>query len=275
MPSETLTITDNRTGHQYTLPIVDGTIRAPDLRQITAAEGDGGLMSYDPAFLNTASCRSAITFIDGDRGILRYRGYPIEQVAEEATLPRDGLPAAGGRAPHLRAARQVGGGRPQPHVRAPEREEVPRGLPLRRAPDGHAARRGRRALDVLPGREGHRRPRQPVPAARPPDREGADDRRLHLPALAGPAVRAAAERHVVHRQLREHDVRDRRHAPAEPRAPALARGAPDPARRPRAELLVERRARRRLLAGRPVLRRLGRASRRCTARSTAAPTRPC
>jgi citrate synthase len=86
LPSETLTITDNRTGREYTLPIVDGTIRAPDLRQIGVEDGDGGLMSYDPAFLNTASCRSAITYIDGDAGILRYRGYPIEQVAEQASF---------------------------------------------------------------------------------------------------------------------------------------------------------------------------------------------
>jgi citrate synthase len=84
VPEETLTITDNRTGRDYTLPIADGTIRATDLRQINAAEGDGGLMSYDPAYLNTASCRSTITYIDGDAGILRYRGYPIEQLAEEA-----------------------------------------------------------------------------------------------------------------------------------------------------------------------------------------------
>src|SRR5262247_2666878 len=84
MADETLTITDNRTGREYSLPIVDGTIRATDLRQIAAAADDGGLMSYDPAYLNTASCRSAITFIDGDAGILRYRGYPIEQVAEQA-----------------------------------------------------------------------------------------------------------------------------------------------------------------------------------------------
>jgi citrate synthase len=83
---DTLTVTDNRTGREYTLPITDGTIHATDLRQMSAAEGDGGLMSYDPAYLNTASCRSAITFIDGDRGILRYRGYPIEQLAEEATF---------------------------------------------------------------------------------------------------------------------------------------------------------------------------------------------
>ena len=86
MAEDTLTVTDNRTGREYTLPITDGTIHATDLRQVSAEEGDGGLMSYDPAYLNTASCRSAITFIDGDRGILRYRGYPIEQLAEEATF---------------------------------------------------------------------------------------------------------------------------------------------------------------------------------------------
>jgi len=84
VPDDTLTITDNRTGREYTLPIVDGTIRATDLREISAEGEDGGLMSYDPAYLNTASCRSTITYIDGDAGILRYRGYPIEQLAEEA-----------------------------------------------------------------------------------------------------------------------------------------------------------------------------------------------
>jgi citrate synthase len=83
---DTLTITDNRTGRDYSVPIVDGTIRATDLRQISASDGDGGLQSYDPAYLNTASCRSAITYIDGDAGILRYRGYPIEQLAEKATF---------------------------------------------------------------------------------------------------------------------------------------------------------------------------------------------
>ena len=84
MADDTLTITDNRTGREYTLPIVDGTIRATDLRQISADDGDGGLQSYDPAYLNTASCRSTITYIDGDAGILRYRGYPIEQIATRA-----------------------------------------------------------------------------------------------------------------------------------------------------------------------------------------------
>jgi citrate synthase len=82
--AETLTITDNRTGKTYEVPITDGTIEAIELRRIKQSEDDFGLMSYDPAFKNTASCRSAITFIDGDAGILRYRGYPIEQLAEQS-----------------------------------------------------------------------------------------------------------------------------------------------------------------------------------------------
>jgi len=86
MPKDTLTITDNRTGQSYELPIAEGTIKAMDLRQIKTGPDDFGLMTYDPAFMNTASCRSAITYIDGDKGILRYRGYPIEQLAEQSTF---------------------------------------------------------------------------------------------------------------------------------------------------------------------------------------------
>jgi len=81
----TLSVTDNRTGRQYEIPISDGTIRGIDLRQIRVDDDDFGLMSYDPAYMNTASCRSAITFIDGDKGILEYRGYPIEQLAERSS----------------------------------------------------------------------------------------------------------------------------------------------------------------------------------------------
>ena len=83
---ETLTVTDNRTGKTYELPIADGTIKATDLRTIKVNEDDFGMMTYDPAFMNTASCRSAVTFIDGDVGILRYRGYPIEQLAEKSSF---------------------------------------------------------------------------------------------------------------------------------------------------------------------------------------------
>jgi len=86
VPKDTLTVVDNRTGKSYELPIQDGTVRAADLRQIKASDDDFGLMSYDPAFMNTAACRSAITFIDGDKGILQYRGYPIEQLAEQSTF---------------------------------------------------------------------------------------------------------------------------------------------------------------------------------------------
>jgi len=84
--ADTLTIKDNRTGKTYEVPITDGTIKAIDLRQIRTGDEDFGLMTYDPAFQNTASCRSRITYIDGDKGILLYRGYPIEQLAEHSTF---------------------------------------------------------------------------------------------------------------------------------------------------------------------------------------------
>ncbi len=86
MDNQTLTIIDNRTNSTYTVPISHGTIRAMDLRQIKTGPEDFGLMTYDPAFMNTASCESAITYLDGDRGILRYRGYPIEQLAENCSF---------------------------------------------------------------------------------------------------------------------------------------------------------------------------------------------
>ena len=85
MSRETLTVTDNRTGKSYELAITDETVKATDLRQIKESPEDFGMMTYDPAFMNTAACRSAITFIDGDKGILEYRGYPIDQLAEHSS----------------------------------------------------------------------------------------------------------------------------------------------------------------------------------------------
>jgi citrate synthase len=82
--TETLTITDNRTGRQYEVPIQDGTIRATDLRQVKVTSDEFGMMTYDPAFMNTAACKSRITDINGDKGVLLYRGYPIEQLAEHS-----------------------------------------------------------------------------------------------------------------------------------------------------------------------------------------------
>ena len=81
-----LSVVDNRTGKQYDIPIADGTVRAMDFRQMKTGPDDFGLMTYDPAFMNTASCKSSITFIDGDKGILRYRGYPIEEIAEKCSF---------------------------------------------------------------------------------------------------------------------------------------------------------------------------------------------
>jgi citrate synthase len=86
MPEDKLTITDQRTGKPYEAKLFKGALRAMDLRQVKTGPEDFGLMTYDPAFLNTASCQSAITFIDGDKGILRYRGYPIEEVAEHCSF---------------------------------------------------------------------------------------------------------------------------------------------------------------------------------------------
>jgi citrate synthase len=86
MAKDSLSVTDNRTGKTYEIPIENGAIRAADLKKVKTIEDDPGLMSYDPSFMNTAACKSSITFIDGDRGILRYRGYPIEQLAEKSTF---------------------------------------------------------------------------------------------------------------------------------------------------------------------------------------------
>ena len=84
--TDSLTVRDNRTGREYELPVTDGTIRAGDLAQIKTDDDEPGLATYDPGFVNTASCRSSITYIDGDKGILEYRGYPIEQLAEDSTF---------------------------------------------------------------------------------------------------------------------------------------------------------------------------------------------
>src|SRR5215218_5482760 len=84
-PKDSLSIRDNRTGREYEIAITDDTIRDTDLKQI-AVDGGTGLASYDPGSVNTASCRSAITYIDGEQGILEYRGYPIEQLAEQSTF---------------------------------------------------------------------------------------------------------------------------------------------------------------------------------------------
>ena len=83
--TDSLTVRDNRTGQEYDVPILDGTIRAGDIGKIRVDDEQPGLAVYDPGFVNTASCRSSVTYIDGEQGILEYRGYPIEQLAEQST----------------------------------------------------------------------------------------------------------------------------------------------------------------------------------------------
>ena len=213
-------------------------------------------MTYDPAFMNTASCRSAITYLDGENGVLEYRGYPDRAARGAVDLPRGGLPADPRRAAHAGAARRVGARGDDPHLRARERQELHAGLPLRRAPDGDAARVGRRALDVL----SRGRPDQgrgvPLPPDRAPRGEDADARGLLLPPQHGPAVRLSGQRPALPRQLPLDDVPDdRAQVPAGSPAGAGARHPLHPPRRPRAELLHVGGPRGRLLPGRPVLGR--------------------
>ena len=187
MSADTLTVVDNRTGAEYTLPIVDGAIHATELGKIKGADG-AGLRLVRPGIPEHG------VVPERDHVHRRRRGHPpLPRLPDRAgrragRIPRDGLPPARGRAPDRVPARSSWDGRrPHAHLRAHEHRGVSGGVPLRRAPDGDAARRGRRALDLLPGREAHLRSREPLPAAGAADREAADDRRLHLPPQPRPA----------------------------------------------------------------------------------------
>ena len=257
--SDSLTVTDNRTGTTYELPITDGTVRAMDLRQIKVDEGEFGMMAYDPAFTNTASCRSAITFIDGEAGILEHRGYSIEQLCERSTFLEVAYLLIFGELPTAAAARALGLRHHPPHLRPRGPQAALRGVPLRRPPDGDAARRGRGALDLLPRREADRRPRRALHGRGPADRQDPDPRRLLLPPQHGLPLRLPRQRPQLLRELPLDDVQ-KNGSPARPQGGALesARRALHPPRRPRTELLDQRRPRRRLLRRRPLLGGRGR-----------------
>src|SRR2546421_10400820 len=102
--ADSLTVRDNRTGRSYEIAVPHGAIRATDLRQIRVSDEDYGLLSYDPAFINTASCTSRITFIDGEKGVLLYRGYPIEELAEQSTFLETAYLLVHGELPNRREA---------------------------------------------------------------------------------------------------------------------------------------------------------------------------
>ena len=177
MPKDTLTITDNRTGKTYEVPIENGCIRTPrDLRQIKVDDEDFGLMGYDPAFLNTANCRSAITFIDGDKGILEYRGYPIEQLAEKSTYLEVAYLLMNGELPNKtqleRSSTTV-----THHTYVHENMKTLHGrVPLRRAPHVHAGLDGGGAVRFYPDAKNMKDEQQPPHPDDPADREDADHR---------------------------------------------------------------------------------------------------
>ncbi len=258
MASETITITDNRTGKAYELPITDDTIRAIDLRQIKVKDDDFGMMTYDPAFMNTAACRSAITFIDGDRGILRYRGYPIEQIADKASF--------------LEVAWLLNEGE------LPTKPQLDKWTnDIRYHTYVHT--------NIIKFLEGYRYDAHPMGmllgvvgglSTFYPDAKDIEDpanryiQRVRLmaklPTLAaflfrhsrGLPYELPAQRPRLHRQLRQHDVQHRWQARTQPGAAEGARDPADPPRRSRAELLDQRGAGGRVVRRRSILGRFGR-----------------
>ena len=163
MSEDTLTVTDNRTGETFEIEITDGTVKAMDFRQMKADEDDFGLMTYEPAFTKTASCRSAVTFIDGEKGILQHRGIPIEQLCEQSKLPRSRIPCDLRRAADRASARALVHRRHPPYVRPRGRQAASAGSATTPS-DGHAGRRRRRALTST-RTQGDRRSRGALMAA--------------------------------------------------------------------------------------------------------------
>ena len=195
--AETLTVIDNRTGTSYELPIADGTIRATDLRQIKVNEDDFGLMTYDPAFMNTASCRSAVTYLDGDDGILRYRGYPIEQLAEKSSFLEVAYLLVFGELPdQAQLDTWVHDITHHTFVHENVRTFI-EGFRYDAHPMGMLQSSIAALSTLLPRGEGHPGRGEPLPPDRPADRQDADPRRLGLPPLRGQAVRLPEQRALL------------------------------------------------------------------------------
>ena len=189
-----------------TLPATAGT-EAPSGMGIGKLLAETGYVTLDPGFVNTASCTSAITFIDGDAGILRYRGYPIEELAEKAIVPRGRVPADLRRAADRRAGAQLPGAHPRAHDAARGPQGVLRRLPARRAPDGGAVLGGQRAVDLLPGQPRPVRRRARRDLDRPPAGEAADDRGVRVQEVDRPAVPLPGQLPRLRRELPADDVR--------------------------------------------------------------------
>src|SRR4030095_12373928 len=239
-------------GKTLELPIVTGSEgeRGIDITQLRAKTG---YITLDPGYANTGSCKSAITFIDGEQGILRYRGIPIEQLAEKSTFLEVAYLLIYGSLP---TSAQLDGFVDSITIHTMLHEDFKRFFgPLPKGPpsDGGRLGRGRRAGHVLPrlARSAQRAPGRDLGA--PADREDDHDGRLRVQALDRAAVHLSEDRAVLLRHLPAHDVRNAvRALRGGPDDREGARPAPDPARRSRAELLHEHRAARGLVDGEPV-----------------------
>ncbi len=255
MDNQSITITDNRTNQNYTLPISHGTIRAMDLRQIKTGPDDFGLMTYDPAFMNTASCQSAITYLDGDRGILRYRGYPIEQLAENCTFLEVAYLLSSANCPR---PSELDAWNAKSCATSMIHENVKKfmdGFHHDAHPMGILIVHGRGACPPSTPRPNiSPSPALPARADRPPDRQDADPGRLRITATAWgcPYVYPRTGTRL-HQELHEHAVEADRAALCANPVHCARPGSPlHPARRPRAELQHQHHARGGQFHGRPL-----------------------
>ena len=192
-PPASVTFTLDGSNRSTTLPLLCGTV-GPDVVDIRKLYAELGIFTFDPGYGETASCESKITYIDGDEGVLLYRGYPIEQLAEKSDFIEVCYLLMNGDLPNAGAARGVPQGRHLPHDGARAAAPLLRRLPPRRAPDGGDVRRGRRAGRLLPRQPRHQRPAPARDRGLPPDRQGADHRGLGLQVRARPALHVSAQR---------------------------------------------------------------------------------
>ena len=253
MDKDGLSILDKRTDTTYEVPFHKGTIRAMDLRKIKTGPDDFGLMTYDPAFMNTASCHSAITYIDGDKGILRYRGYPIEQLAEKCTFLEVAYLLLNGELPTAPQLKDWINNITHHTMLHESTKNFLEGFRYDAHPMGMFISTVAALSTVYPEARNVHDP---------------ETRRLQIYRLIGkvPTIAAYTYRHGLGypyvypdndlsytRKLHEHAVEDgRAEIPGEPGAGARARHPLYPARRPRAELQHQRHALGGQLAGRPL-----------------------
>ncbi len=257
MTDRTATLNFSDGSAPVTFPVLTGTV-GPEVIDIRTLYGKTGKFTYDPGFLSTASCSSAITYIDGDKGELLYRGYPIEELATRCDFLETCYLLLYGELPTLDQKEKFVATRDQAHDGQRADAVLPARLPPRRAPDGGDDGPRRRDERVLPGLD---QPARRAPARHlrdPPDRQDAHAGRDGLQVLGRPAVHVPAQRPVVRRELHAHDVRHAvRGLQGQRRAGARDGPHLHPARRPRAERVDVDGAHVRVVGHQPVRRDRG------------------